>query len=468
MALAATQSPELAEKVYAASARELKMAGINWAYSPVADVNSDSRNPVIGVRSFGDDPHKVGEYVVAAARGLTSAGVAPSPKHFPGHGDTHVDSHLALPVIPKSLDDLRVTELVPFRAVATQSATIMTGHIALPAITGDDTPASLSRSATYGLLREELKYEGVIVTDCLEMAAVAAREGSVPKGSVDALRAGADIVMVCHTHDWHVGSVEAAWAAVQNGDLDLEELAVSGRRIAALKARFAGTWDQAIGFPFPKEEWDQLKEMNLSLSAAAYAASTALIQDPKYILPFKNGGSILILSPVPESINLAVDDADGVLRTKDGKLRNTAGPSYVALAHTLRSFAADVHHVVYAPDAPLDVEAEAWVRKADGVICATRNADRAAWQLDRLREVQRLRAEKEGVANMVGIASCAPYDMLSLKAGDLLLTFPWIATFEFTAKALEAAAGVIFGAHTAVGRVPVCDGKVVANDLVGH
>ncbi|THH21594.1 hypothetical protein EUX98_g8347, partial [Antrodiella citrinella] len=110
-------SPSLSvtEQVYAAQGKELSMLGVNWTYAPIGDVNSDSRNPVIGVRSFGDDPTKVAGYVSAACKGLVSQGVAPSIKHFPGHGDTHIDSHLGLPRIRKGLEELEKTELVPWR-----------------------------------------------------------------------------------------------------------------------------------------------------------------------------------------------------------------------------------------------------------------------------------------------------------------------------------------------------------------
>src|ERR1700761_3108351 len=175
MTLAATGSSVLAEQVAHATGRELKLVGINWAYSPVADVNSDPRNPVIGENDillnqlglyfcqvFGHlamvssllnlvqqrkhvilDPRQVGIYASSVARGLTMAGIAPSAKHFPGHGDTSVDSHLALPRIMKSRTELNATELPPFTALIAQGvASIMTGHMALPAVTGTDTPCS--------------------------------------------------------------------------------------------------------------------------------------------------------------------------------------------------------------------------------------------------------------------------------------------------------------------------------------
>ncbi|KAI0063301.1 glycoside hydrolase [Artomyces pyxidatus] len=457
MALAATGSPDLAERVSAASARELKFAGINWTYSPVADVNSDSRNPVIGIRSFGDDAHEVSIYAAAVSRGLTSSGVAPCPKHFPGHGDTHVDSHLALPVIPKTLVQLSQIELVPFQALANEAATIMTGHMALPRITGDDTPASLARAATHGLLRESLHYDGVIVTDCLEMEAVAARPGGVSAAAVDALRAGADIVMICHRFARHVASFEAVYEAVASGTLDVAELRASGQRIAKLKAAFAGTWTQAADAPFVSADWRALKAQNKLLSHEAYAASIAVVQDPQSTLPLPKAGPVVVFTPRMESLNLAVDDADGILRTADGQLRNTAGPSYVAFARNVRDrIGTGAVHAVYVPMDGLSAEHEEQLRSASAIVFATRNADRSSWQLDYLRKVLRVRKD-----NVVVLGSCAPYDLLALGKDDELRSVTYVVSFEFTATALTAAAAVIFGDAQAAGRVPVCGGKVV-------
>ncbi|KAK2466595.1 hypothetical protein APHAL10511_000853 [Amanita phalloides] len=251
MAIAATDSTELAEKVAAACGKELKLVGINWVYSPVADVNSDPKNPVIGVRSFGDDPEKVARFACAVSRGLASSGIAPCAKHFPGHGDTHVDSHLALPKIMKDKEALKKTELVPFESLVQSGvASIMTGHMALPLITGGDSPSSLSAILTTALLREEMRYRGVIVTDCLEMAAISDPDQGgcgVEQGAVKSLEAGADIAMICHTMASQVGAIEAVWEAVQSGRLKEADVRNAEARIAKMKDEFVGEWDMAIG-----------------------------------------------------------------------------------------------------------------------------------------------------------------------------------------------------------------------------
>ncbi|KAI0255532.1 glycoside hydrolase superfamily [Lactifluus subvellereus] len=473
MAVAAAGSPDLAERISEASAREVKFTGINWVYSPVADVNSDPRNPVIGfvrpymlsravdaplgVRSFGDAPEEVAKYVAAVCRGVTKAGVAPSPKHFPGHGDTRVDSHISLPIISKDAIALAQTDLIPFRTASdARAATIMVGHMALPAITGDATPTSLSRVIINGLLRESLGYGGVVVTDCLEMEAVAARKGGVPVAAVDALRAGADIAMICHRFDRQRGAIEAAEATGE------------GQRIAALKKAFAGDWAQVIiGSKFDEGEWGRLKAENIMLSRHTYASTIALVRNPNDVIPLpKSSGDVVVLTPRMESLNPAVDDADSVPRMGSREPRNTAGPSYLALAASVgeRVDGASLHDV-YSPEEPFSAEVEDAIDRAASVLFVTRNADqsRSAWQLDRLQEVLRLRRESRKV---VVLASCGPYDLLAAPELEGLDGVGYVACFEFTVNALDAAAAVIFGEKEAKGRVPVCGGNVLPGCLL--
>ncbi|KAL1745721.1 glycoside hydrolase superfamily, partial [Schizophyllum fasciatum] len=288
MALAATGSPELAYKTSHAIAQELKIVGIQWAFGPVADVNSDPRNPVIGVRSFGDDPATAGSYVRAMTDAYEAAGVAASAKHFPGHGDTNVDSHLALPRIEKTLDDLRALELVPFRSaiLGKGTASIMTGHMALPKIIGDDSPSSLSRKITTELLRDELGYQGVVVTDCLEMDAADKHDGrGVEVGSVRALQAGADVVMICHTFGWQKGAIEATYRAVEDGSLPMDVLRESSKRVAAMKERFVGSWEHLRANEyFDEGAWSAMKATHKSLSAEAYERTIAVIKNDN-VLP---------------------------------------------------------------------------------------------------------------------------------------------------------------------------------------
>ncbi|KZV99748.1 glycoside hydrolase [Exidia glandulosa HHB12029] len=455
MALAATGSPELAEKTSAASGRELRAAGINWAYSPVCDVNSDSLNPVIGVRSYGDDPTQAAQYAEAVAKGLLSSSIAPCAKHFPGHGDTHVDSHLALPVIRKTKAQLHETELLPFIQLMKAGVlpTVMTGHMALPLVTESDVPCSLSRVITTETLRNDLKFDGVVVTDCLEMDAVSAIYGCAD-GSVRALEAGADIVMICHRLDRQVSGIEAAYEALKTGRISADELSRSGQRIAALKDKFAGSWDVVLDPAPASPSLADIKDSNLKLSKEAYDLTVALHADPSGVLPLSSAGikDIVLITPEMARINPAVDappEEESTLRTADGAVRNTAGPSYIALANALGPALAT--HIVSNPRSPLSKDAIAHSASAAAVIFAARNAsgDAGAWQIERLREVVAL----ESGAKVLVISTCTPYDLVD--AARVAPEAALLATFEFTKEALEAAVRVAFEEVKATGQIPV-------------
>ncbi|KAF8990263.1 glycoside hydrolase [Cyathus striatus] len=477
MALSATGSPDTAFEVSAASAKELKLVGINWAFSPVADVNSDPRNPVIGVRSFGDGgtailtgykhPQDVGRFTVAVAMGLSSSGVAPSAKHFPGHGDTHVDSHLALPRIMKYEEEILNAELVPFmKLIEAGVATIMTGHMALPLITDSDTPSSLSKLITTGFLREKLNYSGVIVTDCLEMDAIADPDQGgcgIPEGAVSALEAGADIVMACHTFEQQKLAVEKVYEAINSGRLQQNALMQSGQRISTLKDVYAGTWkslEASYNDSSFDDSWKTVKETNLNLARDVYSRTTAMVWNDNHVLPLKKiakSSGVLLLTPQAESINRAVDtDEDMAVTNADGTIRNTTGAFYHSLGQSLGQ-RSKYRHIVYAEnDRP-----EKWIGEMDAVVFVTRNADRATWQKQYLANVLAiLRQEDKNLAKpVVIIASCGPYDLVCSKELDLSGT-AYIATFEYTAPALEIATGIIFGEKKATGRVPVLGGQL--------
>ncbi len=216
--------------------QELAMVGVNTNFAPVADINSNPANPVIGDRSFGAEPQRVAEKVVAQVEGYQSSDVLPCLKHFPGHGDTAVDSHFALPTLPHSLETMQARELVPFKAgIAAGCPLVMSAHILFPAL-DPELPGTLSEKILTGLLREELGFEGVIVTDCLEMKAVADHWGTA-RAAVLAAKAGADVLLICHTWERQKEAFDALKSAVESGELPLAQVDASVARIQKLKAR---------------------------------------------------------------------------------------------------------------------------------------------------------------------------------------------------------------------------------------
>ncbi|MFF8830171.1 glycoside hydrolase family 3 protein [Streptomyces sp. NPDC015131] len=236
LALGTVDDPALTRAVAAELGRRLAACGVDFNWAPSADVNSDPDNPVIGVRSFGADPDLAARHTVAYVEGLQSAGVAACTKHFPGHGDTNVDSHHAMPRVDVDLATLHSRELVPFRAaIAAGSKSVMSAHILLPAL-DPDLPATLSPRILTGLLRRELGYEGLIVTDGMEMQAIASTYG-IERGSVLALAAGADAICVgggLADEETVLRLRDALVDAVRTGELPEERLADAAARVRAL------------------------------------------------------------------------------------------------------------------------------------------------------------------------------------------------------------------------------------------
>ncbi|WP_322404720.1 glycoside hydrolase family 3 N-terminal domain-containing protein [Massilia luteola] len=222
MALGAAGDAALARDVGAAVARAIRALGFNWNFAPVLDLNNNPRNPVIAERSFGADPAQATTLALAWMAGSESEGVACCVKHFPGHGDTHVDSHRDLPTVNKPLAELERFEFAPFRTAAPHAPAVMTAHIVYPALDPDH-PATMSRAILHDLLRARWGYEGVIITDGMDMHAIAHRYGA-GEAAVNALVAGADMVMAIGSRATQEETIAAIAAAIADGRLPLHEV----------------------------------------------------------------------------------------------------------------------------------------------------------------------------------------------------------------------------------------------------
>jgi len=241
MALGATGDEELAERVAGATARELRALGVNVDYAPVCDVANNPANPALGIRSFGDDPEAVGKLAAATVRGLQTEGVAATVKHFAGAGDTTADPHHELPLVARTNAELAERELVPFRAaLAAGARMVMTGHFALPG--QNDLPTSLSAAVLRDLLRGQLRFDGVTVSDALDMHALAQGSAQIVD-AIAALRAGEDVLL--GTPD------EAALQRLEDGLvqaqrrrlIDADDDAAARRRLDDVR-RWVGSHDQ--------------------------------------------------------------------------------------------------------------------------------------------------------------------------------------------------------------------------------
>jgi beta-glucosidase-like glycosyl hydrolase len=324
MAFAATGDPSLAEEEGRIVAREARAIGVNHILAPVADVNVDPDNPVINARSFGEDPLEVARFAVAFVRGVQSERVLATVKHFPGHGDTHVDSHRALPVIDVSRERLDAVELVPFRAAIEAGVkSVMIGHLAVPSVEpavapvrewghgdnpygtrnsevtrGGTLPATLSPKLVDDLLRRQLGFDGLVVTDAFDMGGITEHfDGG--EAAVRAIEAGEDQVMLSPDTD---AAIEAVKAAVRSGRISEERIDASVRRILEAK--------EFVGAPRPR-----LDEIFRTVDAQAhrdFAADVArrsitLVREEEGVLPLRRGSrvTLVVVSDLPEASPLA-------------------------------------------------------------------------------------------------------------------------------------------------------------------
>jgi len=227
-------SPELAQQVGCAMGRELRSVGIDMDFAPVLDVLTNPSNTVIGDRAFATDPQLVSLLGCALARGLREGGVIPCGKHFPGHGATLIDSHNDLPRDERGEEDLMGLDLIPFRqAIHEKIEMVMTAHIVYPAL-DPDYPATLSPIIIEELLRRRLGFHGVVVTDDLDMGAIV-RHSSLEQASLNALKAGADLLLICHSLEHAIVARDACVRALEDGTLTQQRVAEAVQRVTALK-----------------------------------------------------------------------------------------------------------------------------------------------------------------------------------------------------------------------------------------
>ena len=314
MALGAVGEEDLAEHVGAAIGRELRAAGVNVNYAPVADVATDPGNPSLGIRSFGDDPAAVGRLAAATVRGLRSAGVAATLKHFPGKGDAAVDPHHAIPRLDHDRARLRSVELPPFRAgIRAGADLVMIGHYDVPQVTGrPGLPSSLSEAIVTGVLRDELRFGGVVISDALDM-------GALPQDSyraidaLAALRAGVDLLLLTADPALREGIRDGLRRADHRGLLDGAE--VSERRVQALRLWLGSFEDPPIDVVGSDEHRTLARELA--------ERSVTLVRDDAAVLPLSTDARIAAVMPAPRDLTPA-DTSSTVAAGLDAALRRHA------------------------------------------------------------------------------------------------------------------------------------------------
>jgi beta-N-acetylhexosaminidase len=426
MAQAATGRADLVRLAAAATGRELRAVGINTDFAPVADVNVNPANPVIGIRAFGSNPADVARLTAAATVGYGSAELICTPKHFPGHGDTSVDSHIGLPRVDHDAATLDKVDFPPFRAAfAARAPAVMTAHVVASAIEPSGIPATLSHRILEGVLRGRMGFDGVTFTDSLGMGAVAATYGT-PEAAVLALAAGADVLLIGadagRPAAERTEAMDKVIEAVRSGRVPVSRLDAAVTRVLRLKERFGLLSAAALAVPSPDLE----RRVGTTANAVlAYRIATR---------------SLTAFGPVASVLPLAADTGTLVVRPRLGR-EAIDGEAEAALATW------DGPQMLFLPTDPDAATIADTVKKAETaqqVVLLVTDA--------RKREGQRRLAEALAVAaadKFVLVAAQSPYDLGLLPQAELQ-----IATYGEAPASLEALSQGLFQRFRFTGRCP--------------
>jgi beta-N-acetylhexosaminidase len=425
MALGATGDADLAERVARATGRELRAMGVNVDYAPSCDLATNPRNPAVGIRSFGDDPERVAPLVAAFVRGLQSVGVAAGLKHFPGLGDVVDDTHHGLATLEADRARLDVAELVPFRAgIAAGARVVMSAHLAVPALTGRaDLPSTLAPEVMDGLLRDELGFDGVSITDALDMRALAQGPNQV-LDVLAAVRAGVDLLLT--TPDPHARErIESGLRhAASRGLLDAARGEATKVRLDAIGAWLVGFEDVDIAIVGCDD--------HRALAAELAARSITLVRDHDGLIPLRVGADARIAGIMPVPTDLTPADTSSAVKP--------------GLAGALRHHHASVDEFVVA-HAPSDEEIAGVAERTgdhDVIVVGTTAAHLEPAQA-RLVDALLARTNR----TVVTVALRTPFDLGAYPASRAHLS-----TYGILAPSLDALGAILFGRAPAVGRLP--------------
>lgn len=418
MALGAAGDPGLAYLQGNATGYELSDLGINLAFAPVADVNMQVSNPVIGVRSFGDNPRKVAGFCVKLAGGLNKGGTAACGKHFPGHGNTNTDSHLFLPVNDVDFETLSGTELIPFNALIDAGIdSIMVSHVLYPKITGGNLPASLSEKIIGGILRGQLGYEGIIMTDDLEMKAIVDNY-SIRQAVRMFIKAGGDIALINGTRRAQIEAFESIMGAVSSFEISIGRIDRSVRRVLKLKEKIQNYRQDRVS----------VVANPVLLSEEISRRAVTSVHNPESILPMSSSNSIILI--VPRQIKLTEAD------TSDLNENN------------LYTFVKQ-----HAPNARLleiDLDSEPDIRSIvdlagnyDTIVHCTINCLRFPWQVKLMEQLKEVRP-------LLVVMLRDPYDAMVIPQD-----VPLIASYSAIDPAMKAVGDLLFGKYEFSGKLPV-------------
>jgi beta-glucosidase-like glycosyl hydrolase len=412
--------------------------GVHAVFAPVADVNNNARNPVINTRSYGEDPNKVAAMAGAVVRGIHEGGALATLKHFPGHGDTDVDSHLGLPVIRHPRERLDAVELAPFRAaIAAGADAVMIAHIEMPAVDpAPGTPATLSRPVVTGLLRGDLRFDGLVVTDSMQMRGVTAVM-SPGEAAVRAVKAGNDIVL--HSPD-DAEAVGAVKAAIAKGEIDMAQVDASVTRILRAKARLGLHLTKTVSLDAVPERVGTRE--HLAVADEISRRSITLVKDERndVPLPVPAGAQVLFLSVLdyPGGWNIAAPS-----RTFLPELKKR-WPSVTAVELSDRTTPSELELVRAMAGRYDAIVAAVFVRASSG----SGRLDLAAPITGLLRDLARRTADSR--TPLVAVSFGNPYVASTLSEVPALLL-----TYDFYDRAEASAVRALAGEAAISGTLPI-------------
>jgi beta-N-acetylhexosaminidase len=458
MAFGATGDKKLAREFGRISALESRAIGIQWNWFPIADVNTNPANPVIDTRSFGDDPALVSDMVTAYIEGAHQGGLLTTVKHFPGHGDTDTDSHLALARVSASADRLNKVELVPFRsAIAAGVDSVMIGHLIVPAIEPDpNVPASISSHVITGLLKQQLGFHGLVVTDALEMAGLRNFFSGSPAAiagaeAVAAFRAGNDMVIIPGDLD---GAYNGLLDAVKHGEIPQERIDESVLKILRMKASVGLNRSRFVDLSAAQLEISRPQDITIAQTVADRAVT--LVADAGKLIPLQSTGS-----PTPRSGAGHTPPAAHIVAViLTDRSRDSDGGRKFAYELRKRSPNATVFFVDGANARFLSRNVQAAVQNAGSVIAVAESVPnprrttegRASGSASLDLEPMQLLEEivKTAGAKTIVAAFGNPYTAMSIPGIQT-----YLCTFSNTQTSASSLASALFGETPIHGRLPV-------------
>ncbi|KAK2741583.1 hypothetical protein FQN57_005566 [Myotisia sp. PD_48] len=470
MGVAATGSMSLAREVAKATAQELSAVGVNWILGPVLDVLTNARSQPLGVRSIGDDPQEVSAYGVEFMKGYQDAGLVTCGKHFPSYGNLDLlVSQTDVPVITDSLEQLSLSALIPFRNAISQGLdSMMVGGCAMTSAGMNVMHACLSEQIVDDLLRKDLRFNGVVVSECLEMEALSYNIG-VGGGTVMAMKAGCDLILLCRSYSVQQEAINGLRLGVENGIICKDRIRQSLQRVLDMKSRCT-SWERALNPP-SLNLLSKMQPSHTSLSTRAYNSSITVVRDKNNLLPLTNilepDEELLLLTPLVKplpasaaSLSMSEYTRDTVLSTDPVSWERSA--SVMSGESVFREFGRSlarqrngrVLHTSYTANGLRPVH-ESLINRASAVIVITADSNRNLYQTGFAKHVSLL---CNGNFSPTGDKRSKPLIVIAVSSPYDFATDPsigtYICTYDFTETALQALVKVLYGELSATGTLP--------------